>query len=452
MDKTKNFIKKAIEIHGDKYDYSKVEYINSRTRVLIICKEHGEFLQMPETHLKGTGCPKCDLTSDKNLQKFIEKSKNVHGDKYDYSKSKYLGSNQKIEIICPEHGSFWMRASAHYSQKQGCPKCGDKKTALANKHTTEDFIKKSNQIHNNYYDYSKTQYINLTSPITIICPIHGEFKQAPREHLQGCGCSKCSKIRIGMVVDTDSFIKKASKIHNNKYDYSKSIFTSRSIKVCIICPEHGEFWQTPNSHLKGQGCPKCGHKITSETQTLPLETVLYKCDKLYDSKYEYIYSAKNYNNLKSIIKIICPKHGEFELPAIRHLHGQECPICTKERRESSGELKIIKILDSLKIDYIFQAELKFLGKLKYDFYLPDLNIAIEYNGKQHYEPVEYFGGEKSFIKQQERDKRKSRLSKENDIELIVIKYNNEKEDFEKMINTIKASAKARDIELVDHVD
>ena len=217
MTPKEKFIQEAKEIYGDKFDYSKVEYKNSRTKVIIICPRCGEFNQTPEAHLKGEGCPVCNK-SEKKLKEFIEKSRKVHGDKYDYSKAVYKGANEKIEVICPIHGSFWIRASAHYAQNQGCPKCGIEKSQKAKAKTNEQFIEEAKLIHGDYYDYSKTKYINYTSPIDIICPVHGLFSQAPREHLQGCGCSKCARIKIGEVADNESFIKKANIIHNNKYN------------------------------------------------------------------------------------------------------------------------------------------------------------------------------------------------------------------------------------------
>lgn len=445
MDKTENFIQKAKAIYGDKYDYSKVEYKNTRTRVIIICPEHGEFLQMPETHLKGVGCPKCKVQSDKNLEEFIRKSREVHGDKYDYSRSIYLGANKKIEVVCPEHGSFFIRASAHYTQKQGCPKCGINATKEKNTKSLDEFISEANIIHNNYYDYSEVNYINLTSPVTIICPEHGRFRQAPRDHLQGCSCPKCSRIKIGIVADTKSFIKKAKTIHGDKYNYDKVNYVNSSCKVIITCPIHGDFEQTPTSHIHGQGCPKCANNITTEKQTYSLGNTLDKCSNTHKHKYDYIYSYSNYVDTNSLIKIICPIHGEFELPAIRHMHGQECPKCVKERMESTGELKTKEYLESLNVNYIYQAKLSFLSQQSYDFYLPDLNIAIEYNGKQHYEPIEVFGGESAFEKQVERDKRKERISKENNIKLLTIKYNNEENDFKTMEDEIRKVAQAKGI-------
>jgi pyridoxine/pyridoxamine 5'-phosphate oxidase len=207
------FIEKAIKIHGDKYDYSKSEYINDKTKLCIICPEHGEFWQDPHTHLKGNGCRKCYWSNKYNTITFIEKAKKIHGDKYDYSKAVYNGSHKKVCIICPEHGEFWQEAKSHL-KGNGCPKC-DKSYKL----NSEIFIEKAKQVHGNKYDYSKVNYINNRTPVCIICPEHGEFWQEPKHHLNGYGCQICkeSKLEKSMreVLDENEifYIEKC----NNKY-------------------------------------------------------------------------------------------------------------------------------------------------------------------------------------------------------------------------------------------
>ena len=194
---TKEFIESAKRIHGDRYDYSKVEYVNNLTKVCIICPEHGEFWQTPGNHINGNrprGCPVCGIieTNRKNtytIDEFIEKARKVHGDKYDYSKVEYKGSSVKICIICPEHGEFWQTPSSHLTGC-GCPYCSGNA-----KDTTKTFIEKAENVHNYKYDYSSVEYINSQTPIKIICPIHGEFIQLPNNHLsKEYGCPKCSRI------------------------------------------------------------------------------------------------------------------------------------------------------------------------------------------------------------------------------------------------------------------
>ena len=259
--KLSTFIIKARKIHGDKYIYDKVEYKTAKDKVCIICPEHGEFWQTPDGHLHGYGCPKCahmilwDKRGRVTTEDFIQKAKKVHGDKYVYNEVDYINNYTKICIICPEHGEFWQVPKNHLNGK-GCPKCANVKKNKDNTKTSEDFILDAKKVHGDKYDYSKVTYTNNHAKVCIICPEHGEFWQTPSNHLNGKGCGKCAKNLKGT---TESFIEKAKKIHNNRFLYPKANYTKAKDKVCIICPEHGEFWQEAESHLQGIGCPKCAH-------------------------------------------------------------------------------------------------------------------------------------------------------------------------------------------------
>ena len=263
MDKKEKFIEKAYKVHGNRYDYSKVNYKNSETKVCIICPEHGEFWMTPASHVRGYNCPKCANINRGRYKKwgideFIEKAKFIHGDKYDYSKVEYKGIEDKVCIICPEHGEFYQTPSAHVLLKQGCPKCSGRGLS------TDEIIKKFREIHGDKYDYSKVVYDKMHSKVCIICPEHGEFWQTPSKHLLGQSCPKCSVNKRSKEhrLTTDEFINKAKEIHGDKYDYSNSVYTTAHESISIICPEHGEFKQIANYHLCGHGCPICGNNIS----------------------------------------------------------------------------------------------------------------------------------------------------------------------------------------------
>lgn len=256
--KTKeDFIREARLIHGDKYDYSKVQYVNNREKVCIVCPEHGEFYQSPTKHLSGQGCPFCSSTKKGDADRFIAEAKKIHGNRYDYSKVVYVNNREKVCIICPEHGEFWQDPHNHLKGK-GCPVCGKNKSK-PQKYTTESFIQKATEIHEGKYDYSKTVYSGMDSKVNIICPIHGEFWQLPYLHINGAGCPECAHISGGLERrnNREVFITRAREIHGDKYDYSNVKYITAKHKVLISCPTHGEFWQTPDKHLQGCGCPKC---------------------------------------------------------------------------------------------------------------------------------------------------------------------------------------------------
>jgi hypothetical protein len=264
------FILKAQGTHGNKYDYSKVKYVNSCTKVTIICSIHGDFEQVPSSHVYGIGCKLCGmikkaLSRTSSTTKFIEKANRVHNHKYDYSKTIYIHNEQTVIIICSIHGEFQQSPHNHL-HGNGCKLCGIIRTTSKRKSSTKEFIEKANRIHNHKYDYSKVNYINAFSNIIIICPLHGEFQQQPNSHLNGNNCNQCASIiKADHIRYTSSdFIKKACMIHNHKYDYSKTIYSACKDKVIIICPTHGPFSQVAYYHLSGNGCPQCGRNRISK--------------------------------------------------------------------------------------------------------------------------------------------------------------------------------------------
>lgn len=185
------FIEKAREIHGDKYDYNQSTYINCATKLKIVCPIHGVFEQTPSKHLSGQGCPKCGHNSFMTIKELIEEARNIHHDKYDYSKTEYVDYNTKVCIICPEHGEFWQYPYQHIGRKNGCPKCGNIATATKLSKNRENFIKDAVNIHGDKYTFEETIYKNSTTHIKVNCRKHGIFVITPSNLLQGYGCPKC---------------------------------------------------------------------------------------------------------------------------------------------------------------------------------------------------------------------------------------------------------------------
>jgi hypothetical protein len=351
------FVERSIKKHGYFYDYSKVEYINSYTKVLIICPIHGEFWQRPDCHLNGQGCPHCVGVAKLTKEEFVERSLEVHSDWYDYSKVEYINCRTKVLIICPDHGEFWQRPDSHLNGN-GCPICGSFQL------TKEEFVEKAILVHSVFYDYSKVVYINNRTKVLIICPYHGEFWQMPHAHLSGSGCPHCVN---SAPLTKEIFVERSILVHGDFYDYSKVVYVNANTKVCIICPIHGEFWQTPYHHLRGHGCPYC--------KKSKLEMFVNKI--LTDNNINFIQSYREFDWLRN------------KLP------------------------------------------------LELDFYLPKYNIAIECQGKQHFECVERFGGEQEFINVQYRDKIKKQLCEEHGVKLFYINYNdNVEEKIEEIVKNI----------------
>lgn len=190
MNKSEVFAFKAKEVHGDKYDYSLVDFKRSNKKVSIVCVEHGSFEQIPSNHLTGYGCPSC--SNDKrahNLDSFISKSKILHSDTYNYSKVEFTNSNEVVTIGCKKHGDFEQKVKYHLSKSGGCPVCL-KESTIARRQ--EEFIRRALEKHGDRYDYSNVIYEDSRIPVKIGCPDHGEFLQKVGIHMTGSKCPKCS--------------------------------------------------------------------------------------------------------------------------------------------------------------------------------------------------------------------------------------------------------------------
>lgn len=256
---TETFIKRAKEVHGDRYDYSKTIYVNSGIMVEINCKEHGLFIQHPNSHLYGHGCHKCKCNNQTlTKEQFVNKAKLIHGDVYNYDKVDYKHTKTSIIITCYKHEDFKILPARHL-KGIGCRDCIVENDPLAKISTTWQFIQKAKLVHGNLYDYSFVEYQYTDKPIIIICSVHGNFRQKPHGHLSGEGCRKCGieKRANAKRKTQESFIKEVNAVHNYYYDYSQVIYVGSWGKIKIICPKHGLFEQSPTGHLGGQGCKKC---------------------------------------------------------------------------------------------------------------------------------------------------------------------------------------------------
>ena len=223
------FISKANKVHNFKYRYDYVEYYNWIKKVIITCPIHGDFIQSPNKHLQGYGCSKCNKFAKTKLkieklkhnkeeiilkkhEDFIEISKKIHGNKYDYSNVEYVTSHTKVKILCNKHGEFEQKP-LHHKRGNGCPSCSYE-NSFGPRISTSDFISISKNRHNGYYSYKKSRYLSNKEKITITCPIHGDFNQLPKYHMNGGGCSKCNIGRHG----------KGGGIGNKKLKYNTNEF------------------------------------------------------------------------------------------------------------------------------------------------------------------------------------------------------------------------------------
>jgi G:T-mismatch repair DNA endonuclease (very short patch repair protein) len=244
------FIDRAITTHGSRYNYSKVKYIDSRTKVIIICSEHGEFTQIPNNHIRGNGCSICAINCranqiNKTTEEFIKESKNIHKNKYDYSITEYINSDTRVSIICPEHGIFHQFASAHL-HGCGCKKCSMRDVGNARRYTIDEITQKFKAVYGNMYDYTYMEYKNYITTITISCSKHGIFRQTPCAHINGKGCPRC--IRLGRISKISqewlSMIKSSSPLLELEYHIPSTNYFADGYDPDsrTIYEFHGDYW------------------------------------------------------------------------------------------------------------------------------------------------------------------------------------------------------------------
>ena len=351
---------------------------------------------------------------------FINKAKEVHGNKYDYSETVYVNSKTKIRILCPTHGIF-EQAAVEHSRGKGCLKCAKEKSRL----THEEFVTRANIVHNSFYNYNKVNFKVTTDKVIIICPIHGEFLQNVNIHLRGSICPKCSIDSKKLTLS--EFVDKSEAIHGKFYDYSKVVYINNATKVTITCPVHGDFDMIPNNHMQGSRCKFCNY----DNYRMTIDEFIKKAREIHASRYDYSESVYG-NNGKEPLKIICKQHGEFFQTPNEHLTGSGCPKC---RLKSQNKLydKLVKDIDC---EILFEYSPDFLERQRFDIYFPEYNIAVEYNGEQHYFPKDFFGGQSGFENILERDERKRNKCKENNCHLFELKYDYNENDYAELVGKI----------------
>lgn len=336
----------VVEKYGNQFSFRNTVFNGVTKPTILTCKEHGDIEVTPQYSFSYLNpCPNClvDIRNTRYQQTKLEKAREVHGGRYDYHRVKYIGPKDKVEIICKEHGSFFQLLNIHVDYETHCPDCAKINRRKNNDH----FIKKARLVHGDKYSYPKLKYEFIWNKVIITCNEHGDFEQRAGSHLDGSGCPRCF-LENGNRLNKDKFVINARRIHGDRYDYSKSVYTTSRTALEIICKEHGSFFKNPLAHVTGKsGCPKCW--------------------------------------------------------------------------ESKGERAISVILDSLGVKYV--REYKLDGyKYRYDFFLPEKNILIEFHGKQHYVPVERFGGMEALKQNKIRDKIKKSLASKYDYTLIEFNY------------------------------
>lgn len=254
---------------------------------------------------------------------------------------------------------------------------------MAKRLTTEEFVAKSRSIHGDRYDYSKVSYAGMHKHVVITCLEHGEFNQKPIYHtLRKAGCPECAK----WICPSDSFedfVAKATAIHGHKYKYNPLEYTSSTVKMVIMCPEHGKFTQLPFAHVHGQGCPKCGLLTNANARRKTVEEYVAQARLVHGAEYDY--SLVVYTTTHANIEVICPDHGSFFPRAGDHLNGSKCPRCSTNKLHSAKSIEWLNYIserDGISIQHAENVgEFRIPGtRLKVDGYCETTNTVYEFHG------------------------------------------------------------------------
>lgn len=302
-------------------------------------------------------------------------------------------------------------------------------TYYINKHMTKrlsnsEYILRARTIHGEVYDYSDTIYEKATEKISILCKKHGKFNMFPYDHLSGKGCKLCGigKTSNSKRYITSDFVKKLEEIHGNAFNYGRVEYVDCHTPVKIECGRHGVFDISPQSILRGRGCPSCAKERMSNLMMMTREEFIRRSIIVHGGKYDY--TSVIYTGSNNRVKIKCLKHNEYflQLP-LHHLRGVGCPIC----KESKGENSIREYLNNKLINYIPQyqmPECRNILPLPFDFKIEINGITglIEYNGIQHYKSIKYFGGDAKHLQTVQCDTIKKEYARLHNIPLLIIKY------------------------------
>lgn len=254
---TTAFVSELSALLGHNYSFDKVDYKNNKAKVVVTCKIHGDFEATPHNLLNGTVCPKCAVYGKKKMsqEEYISKATEVHGETYDLSEVFYRGSSESVDILCKKHNEIFKTVANEFLRGSGCPKCAIDKLRIG----VEEFIKRSKLQHGERYIYRCHDFVDLKTPTTIACRVHGDFKQISGNHMRGDNCPLCAKVTQArhQTYTNETYVLKLRSLYGEKYSYSLVNYKGARSTVLIECPEHGVFSQTAFRVLQGVACPAC---------------------------------------------------------------------------------------------------------------------------------------------------------------------------------------------------
>lgn len=270
---------------------------------------------------------------------WIARFRDRHGDRYDYSKVETKGNLDPVIIVCSIHGEFKKTPYAHGTEAKPCDGCV--KDAVIVK-CGKDFLVRFQAKHGTKFDYYKVVFKGATKPITIVCPVHGEFSVTPINHLRSeSGCRKCGHIeKVGVVPVKSRLtpIERFIKRHGDKYDYSLVEYRGQFDRVTVICPDHGRFTVSPVQHWKGSGCKECN------TKSITHDECIRRFREQHGNKFDY--SKTKYVSPTQAVIVICPTHGDFSVQPVNHWKTQVgCGDCARDiQKQRTAESVISRFI------------------------------------------------------------------------------------------------------------
>jgi len=341
------FIARARLIHGDKFGYEQVSCSkNCQSKVKIRCPKHGIFRQSIASHLRGCGCAKCQFEHQRtcgrrkklNQEQFIQRCRAIWGATYNHDDTVFTDMDSSIDVVCPRHGVFSVKASGHIYRDAGCPGCRWERVKAQFTGTQAQFVAKARQVHGDQYEYDCTNYTGSLIKVSIGCKIHGIFMQRPSDHLDGAGCKKCGILAQSTecMLTQDEFVSRVKDVYGDRYDLSEAKYKGTYIKVRIRCVKHDKWFNTSAARLmvppkyKAKTrigcCPECIGAHISKSLRLDFDEFIRQLQAKHGDRYSM--DRKDYRGGSRHTTMRCKIHGTIKavpMDLLRRNGG--CVIC-----------------------------------------------------------------------------------------------------------------------------
>lgn len=325
--------------HGDRYDYSEVVYTGMTSKVKIICEKHGPFWQKTTDHSRGANCPKCAieknakkkrvLSDEQDVKNFIAIANIIHGNRYDYSLVKPKAG--KVDILCPKHGKFSVPTYRHLKGIR-CNGCASEDAGDNIKKNQEYFLLKSQAVHGERYDYSKSIYSRAREKLEVVCRKHGSFWVSPDNHYKGKGCKECHYENLSDIkrYTREQVMARFKEVHGDRYGYGEFVgeYKNQKTAIEIFCSHHGKFIQSVSGHSGGSGCLQCATKNTWDGTV-----------KSYVEKYphSFIYLMEIVCNKEAFLKVGLSIDPDQRMKDIKRENGAENIVVIDRVRMKSSD-------------------------------------------------------------------------------------------------------------------